>query len=51
MPKEWFWFASDWIRKWREWSGTIVDSSEVKPMQSRITLIYSQLEIVLEGKP
>lgn len=51
MPKEWFWFASDWIRKWRECSGTIVDSSEVKPMQSRITLVYSQLEIVLEGKP
>ena len=51
MPKEWFWFASDWIRKWRKCSGTIVDSSEVKPMQSRITLIYSQLEIVLEGKP
>ena len=51
MPREWFWFASDWIRKWRECSGTIVDSSEVKPMQSRITLIYSLLEIVLEGKP
>ena len=31
-----FSFESDWIRKWREFSGPITQRSEAKTMQSRI---------------
>ena len=32
-----FTFASDWLIKWREFSGPITEQSKAKLMQSRIT--------------
>ena len=34
-----FSFVSDWLRKWREFSGPITERSKAKPHQSRLTFI------------
>ena len=41
-----FSFASDWLTKWREYSGPITERSKAKPRQSLITF-DSQLKIAL----
>ena len=41
-----FGFVSDWLSRWREFSGPITERSEAKPMQSRITF-DTQLKIAL----
>ena len=41
-----FSFASDWLTKWREYSGPITERSKAKPRQSQITF-DSQLKIAL----
>ena len=40
-----FSFASDWLTKWREYSGPITERSKAKPRQSQITF-DSQLKLL-----
>ena len=42
-----FSFVSDWLRGWREFSKPIIERSEAKPMQSRITF-DTQMKIALK---
>ena len=43
-----FSFASDWLRRWREFSRPITERSKPKPVQSRITF-DAQMKIALKG--
>ena len=39
--REWFQFASNWLREWREFCGPIAKRSKAKTPQSRLSLTFS----------
>ena len=46
-----FSFASDWLTKWREYSGPITERSKAKPRQSQITFDNENCSLVRSTLP